>query len=172
MTVIRAKRFALIGKSGAGKSTVADQIFRDYGIRRISTGAICRQISKLLFGNDDKASTQLIDDALTQIEPSIFLRAALRDVAPDEQICVDSLRFAADYRIARAEGFQIIRVTASDETRTHRLKGRGQVFIHDVDGMHRSETELDTSIVDFLIQNDGKREEIEVTLRSIFARGA
>lgn len=172
MTAARAGRFALIGKSGAGKSTVAEQIAQDYGIRRISTGTICRKISMLLFGNEEKASTQRIDDALTQIDPSIFLRAALRDAAPQESICVDSLRFSADYSFARDQGFEIIRVTASDETRTRRLAARGQAFNLDVDGRHRSETELDTAEADFTIHNEGTKDEIEAALRSIFFRGA
>ncbi|MBB3387215.1 cytidylate kinase [Rhizobium sp. BK609] len=151
---------------------MAEQISRDYGIRRISTGTICRQISMLLFGNEDKASTQRIDDALTQIDPSIFLQAALRGAAPEERVCVDSLRFAADYNLARAQGFEIIRVTASDETRTRRLAARGQVFNLDVDGRHRSETELDTAEADLTIHNDGTKNEIEAALRSIFSRGA
>lgn len=171
MKAARARRLALIGKSGAGKSTVAEQISAGYGIRRISTGTICRQISMLLFGNEDKASTQRIDDALTKIDPSIFLRAAMRGTLPDEPICVDSLRFSADYGLARDEGFAIVRVTASDETRTRRLAARGQVFDLDVDGMHRSETELDQAEVDFTITNDGTKDEIEAALRAIFSRG-
>lgn len=172
MKAARGGRFALIGKSGAGKSTVAERIERDYRIRRISTGTICRQISMLLFGNEEKASTQRIDDALTQIDPSIFLRAALRGAEPSESICVDSLRFSTDYSLARERGFEIIRVTASDETRTRRLAIRGQVFNLDVDGRHRSETDLDTAEADYTIHNDGTTDEIEAALRSIFSRGA
>ena len=123
----------------------------------------------LLFGNEDKASTQQIDDALTQIDPSIFLQAALRAVAPEERICVDSLRFMADYNIVRAQGFEIIRVTASEDTRTRRLAARGQVFNIETDGRHRSETELDTAETDFTIYNDGTKDEIETALRSIFS---
>ncbi len=170
MTSAGTRRFALMGKSGAGKSTVGEWISQHHGIRRISTGIICRQISQLLFGNEDKASTQKIDDALTQIDPSIFLQAALRGVAPEEKICVDSLRFAADYRLARAQGFEIIRVTASDETRARRLASRGQVFSLDIDGKHRSETELDIAVADFTVDNDGTKEEIKAALLSIFSR--
>lgn len=172
MTPSRAGRFALIGKSGAGKSTVAEQIEREYGIRRISTGTICREISMLLFGNEEKASTQRVDDALTQIEPSIFLRAALRGIESEAAICVDSLRFLTDYDLARDEGFEVIRVIASDETRICRLTARGQAFNPDVEGRHRSETELDTAEADFTIHNDGTKGEIEAALRSIFSRGA
>lgn len=169
MSVERVRRFALIGKSGAGKSTVAEQISSNYGVRHISTGAICRQISMLLFGNDDKASTQRIDDALTPIDPSIFLRASLRDVQQDEPICLDSLRFSADYDLARYQGFEIIRVTASSEKRTKRLATRGQVFDLEIDGNHRSETELDFVSVDFTVLNDGTKDEIKDALRSIFS---
>lgn len=151
---------------------MAEQIERDYGIRRISTGSICRKISMLLFGNEEKRFTQRIDDALTQIDPSIFLRAALRGAAPEEPICVDSLRFSADYSLAREEGFEIIRVIASDDTRRRRLAARGQVFNLDVDGRHRSETDLDAAEADFTIHNDGMKDEIEAALRSIFYRGA
>lgn len=169
MNGARPRRLALIGKSGAGKSTVADIISQDYGIRRISTGSICREISRLLFGNENKASTQKIDDALTQIDPSIFFKAALRGAAEQERICVDSLRFAADYELARAQGFEIIRVTALNETRMRRLEARGQVFIPNVDGKHRSEVDLDTAAADFKIQNDGTEDEIRTALKLIFA---
>lgn len=172
MTALHIRRFALIGKSGAGKSTVADSIAQTYGIRRVSTGKICRAISMLLFGNEDKASTQRIDDALTLVDPSIFLRAALRDSKPQEPICVDSLRFASDYDLARSQGFEIIRVTASDVVRQRRLAARGQVFNISTDGMHRSETELDEALVDFTIHNDGTTEEIDNILRSVVFREA
>ena len=125
MTAFRIRKIALIGKSGAGKSTVAERIAQDYGFRRISTGTICRKISMLLFGNEDKASTQRIDDALTLVDPSIFLRAALREARPQEPICVDSLRFISDYNLARSQGFEIIRVTASDATRERVVLLRG-----------------------------------------------
>lgn len=171
MSVEGVRKFALIGKSGAGKSTVANQIARLSGARRVSTGAICRSISKLLFANEDKTSTQRIDDALTIIDPSIFLKAALRDVKPDEAICVDSLRFASDYQIARSSGFEIIRVVASDKIRAIRLSKRGQVFNPDVDGRHRSETDLDDVLVDFTIENDGTEQAIEAAVRSILCTG-
>ena len=172
MTALRIRRLALIGKSGAGKSTVADHIARAYGIRRVSTGTICRKITMLLFGNEDKASTQRIDDALTLVDPSIFLRAALRESELYEPICVDSLRFASDYDLARSQGFEIIRVLASDATREYRLAARGQVFNISTDGMHRSETDLDEAQVDFTIHNDGTPEEIDSILRSVVFREA
>jgi dephospho-CoA kinase len=166
---IMVRRLAVVGKSGAGKSTAAELIASIHGFRRVSTGVICRQIATSLFGNDHKASTQRIDDALTAIDSSIFLKAALRDIDPDERICVDSLRFNSDLEFARQEGFLVVRVVAPDGLRAKRLAERGQVFDPAVDGRHRSETELDGVEVDFEIVNDGSVETMKDAIAAIFA---
>lgn len=170
MTSFKIIKFALIGKSGAGKSTAAEMIANRYRARRVSTGIICRQISSLLMGNEDKASTQKIDDALIKIDKSIFLKAALRGVAEDESICVDALRFKSDLELARERGFFVIRVTASDQLRSARLRARGQVFDMAVDGRHRSEIELDGSAADLEILNDGSLDTMRQALERICVR--
>lgn len=75
------RRFAIIGKSGSGKSRVAETLSELLGVRHIRTGTICRQIARLLFDNEDKQSTQRLDDVLTTIDSSIFVRAALRSAS-------------------------------------------------------------------------------------------
>jgi dephospho-CoA kinase len=60
-------RIALVGKSGSGKSEVAEFLRESRACQVIKTGRICRQIAQLLFGNEDKRSTQLLDDVLTEI---------------------------------------------------------------------------------------------------------
>jgi len=147
-------RFALIGKSGSGKSEVGMILQDSLGLRIIKTGTICRQISRMLFGNEDKRSTQLLDDALTSIDASIFVRAALREVRTEEMFVIDALRFSSDLQIAQARGCTIIRVVADDSTRSRRLKARGQEFNLGTDGQHRSEVELDDAPVDHVIVND------------------
>ncbi|KAB2739908.1 hypothetical protein [Brucella anthropi] len=170
MTPSGTARFALIGKSGAGKSTAAQMIDELYQARRISTGAICRKISTLLMGNEDKASTQKIDDALTTIDKSIFLKAALRDIPIGESICIDSLRFRSDIELARERGIFIIKVVASDNLRVERLRSRGQVFDISIDGVHRSETELEDAHVDLEIVNDGSLDKMRRAIESIGIR--
>ncbi len=171
MTPSGTTRFALIGKSGAGKSTAAQMIDELYQARRVSTGAICRKISSLLMGNEDKASTQKIDDALTTIDKSIFLKAALRGIPEGESICIDSLRFKSDIEIARERGIFVIRVVASDTLRVERLRSRGQVFDISVDGAHRSETELEGAEVDLEIVNDGSLNKMRLAIESIRTGG-
>ena len=159
-------RFALIGKSGSGKSE-AGQILNDQlGLRIVKTGTICRHISKMLFGNEDKHSTQRLDDVLTTIDSSIFVRAALRDVETDEMFVIDSLRFSSDLELARDHGCTIIRVVADDTIRVRRLKARGQVFDLNTDGKHRSEVELDDVQVDHVILNNGTQDDLRKRLSS------
>ena len=167
MTLSRTTRFALIGKSGAGKSTAAEMISSFHGARRVSTGVICREISHLLFGDENKASTQKIDDALMTIDQSIFLKAALRQIPETDSICVDSLRFKSDLQIARDQGFYVIRIVAQEKLRLERLDARGQIFDQALDGCHRSETELDDAEVDLVIFNGGSREKMRLAVEKI-----
>jgi dephospho-CoA kinase len=61
----------------------------------------------------------------------------------------------------------ILRITAPDEERVHRLRVRGQVYNPDVDGLHRSEVELDGVIVDKTIENDGVIDALRSEISSI-----
>jgi len=163
-------RFALVGKSGSGKSYAGRYLSSQLAISHIKTGTVCRQIARLLFDNEDKCSTQLLDDALTQIDPSIFLRAALRPVNPIHGFVVDSLRFREDLALARELGCRIVRIIASPDLRLARLKTRGQNFDPSTDGLHRSETELDDAEVDFEIINDQDPVTFETSLAAIAAK--
>ncbi|MES0863261.1 HD domain-containing protein [Ruegeria sp. SCPT10] len=161
------RQVALIGKSGAGKSTVAKLLNYHAGAERISSGAICRQIAKLLFGNDDKSTTQTLDDALTKIDPSVFVNAALLTAPVGRPICLDSLRFKSDYEIAKRRGFTVVRVIAPDDVRVARLTQRGQRYDLVKDGSHRSETELDEVDVDYTVENSGDIEALENSVRTL-----
>lgn len=165
--MIPPARFALLGKSGSGKSSAGLVLSRHLGIRHIKTGAICREISRLLFGNEDKRSTQMLDDALTPIDASIFLRAAVRSLDERESYVIDALRFGQDAELARALGCTLIRVVAPPELRHSRLDKRGQAFDPEVDGAHRSEIELDDIEVDHQVLNDTDVASFEATLLAV-----
>lgn len=160
-------RLALVGKSGAGKSEVSRRLTETHAFASVKTGAICRAISKLLFGNDAKSSTQRLDDALTTINPSIFLTASLRGASLDQDVVVDSLRFVDDVSLVRELGFKTLRVICDDTLRHSRLIARGQTFDPGVDGLHRSETELDDQPADYEIQNQGSLKDLNAAIDSI-----
>lgn len=162
-------RVALVGRSGAGKSEVSRLFSTMAQCRVVKTGTICRSISQMLFGNESKRSTQLLDNALTAIDGSIFLRAAMRDLG-EEAALIDSLRFHSDFELARNAGFRILRVTAPDELRYPRLAGRGQEFDPATDGLHRSETELDEVDTDYHIENRGGLDDLKIRVFEIIDR--
>ena len=125
----------------------------------------------MLFDNEDKRSTQRLDDALTALDPSIFLRAALRPIKIENGFVVDALRFREDLNLARDYGCKIVRISAPDEFRFTRLAERQQVFDRQTDNQHRSETELDGAEVDFEVVNDADLVSFEEKLAEIVARG-
>lgn len=160
-------RIALIGKSGSGKSEVSRYLASVHGFSIIKTGAICRAISMTLFGNEEKSSTQRLDDALTAIDPSIFLRASLRTADLSADVVVDALRFAEDFQLANSLEFRTLRLKSGAQMRLQRLTARGQGFDLAAEGLHRSETELDGVAVDFEIENVGPVSDLHAALDSV-----
>jgi cytidylate kinase len=146
-------KVALSGASGSGKSWVAHYLVERHGFVRASTGDICRAISTILFGNNDKASLNQVSEAIRGIDETIFVRAALRGIrAP--RIVLDSVRYLSDIPIVRAAGFQVWRIDCPSRERAVRLAARGQA-IQDSDLQHASESELDRGPFDVLVSNFG-----------------
>jgi dephospho-CoA kinase len=156
-----SKLIALIGKSGAGKTTVADMLASELRVQRLRTGEVCRKIAQLLFGSDSKDNTQLLDDALTQIDSAIFVKAILRDKTLWSNGCVlDSLRFKADFDEVKKLGFVTIAVSASRQLRNSRLIQRGQEFSA-ISENHRGEMELSAAMADYEIINESTLPELK-----------
>jgi len=101
------------------------------------------------------------------IDPSVFLKAALRPLKADDSFVVDSLRFRSDLEIAQELGCKVIRLKVDGSLRLQRLKQRGQVFDIRTDGIHRTELELADIPVDHEIENIGSLEELEQVARTI-----
>lgn len=165
----RPIRLALLGKSGSGKSRAGEFLSQHLGVEHLKTGFVCRQISRLLFANEDKGSTQLLDDALTPIDPCIFLRATLRHITDNQGFVVDALRFHEDLVLAREYGCRVVKIVAPEDMRLQRLVERGQAFDPAIDGEHRSETELDNVLVDYEVANDSDIAALERVLSRIVA---
>lgn len=158
--------FALVGKSGAGKSSFGKLLASELDIPYVKTGKVCRTISKILFGTESKDDTQALDDALRTIDQSIFLKATLRESIALKGGIIDSLRFYSDYELVKSMECIVIRVTCNDEVRRNRLKGRGRALTN-INEEHCSETDLDMVNVDFEYDNSGDSEELHKNVLKI-----
>src|SRR5690625_832560 len=85
-----------------------------------------------------------------QVEKSMRVWENMKDV---KGIVIDDLRQPNEYEWAKANGFIIIRVNASDEVRLARARKAGDVFSEE-DLRHETESHVDKFVVDYEIQND------------------
>lgn len=145
---------ALYGRSGSGKTTVAEYLVFKYGYHHARTGLACRHICQLLFGSESKTLLNQVADALMTIDKNVWLRAALLNAS--EPIILDSVRFLDEYEYLKQRGFLIWRIDASFEERIKRLGDRGQEFAPLIDDSHPGEVELENSEFDFRILNNGR----------------
>jgi len=145
---------ALVGKSGAGKTTVALYLVDHYGYQRASVGQIVRQITRLLYQGEAKRELNRVTDALMTIDETLLMHAALSAMESTAPVVFDSVRYASEYRHLCAASFVIWRVEASLSVRLERLRSRGQAYHPDEDEAHLSETELDSAPQQSVIFND------------------
>jgi len=145
---------ALYGRSGAGKSEIAQILVADFGYTHYKTGDACREIARRLFGSEDKTLLNRITDALRAIDNDVWLRAALPTTEITDPIVFDSLRFPTDYEFLQAKGFALWRVEAPPALRVERLAARGQQFDPQHDESHPAEVSLAEHMFDVTIEND------------------
>lgn len=158
-------RIALIGKSGAGKTTIAEHLRETHDFYQASTGALCREVGALLFETPSRAILNQLADALIGVDQLVWVRAAIAG-APQGDVVLDSLRTLEEYELARREGFEIWRITAPPDVRVARLRGRGEQYALEEDDAHRFERELDEVLVDEEVINSGDLtpEELRTTI--------
>lgn len=145
---------ALTGRSGTGKTTIADHLVARHGYFRCSTGNACRQICRSLFGSESKTLLNAVTEKMKEIDPDVWLRAALVGVPSGAPVVFDSMRFVPDWNYLAKLGFKTIRVTAPQQLRIARLRNRGQIYDPDVDDLHPAEVELEHHHCDAVISND------------------
>ncbi len=145
---------ALCGRSGSGKTTVAEYLAEAYGFAHYRSGDLCRRICNDLFGDDAKAMLNAVTAAMRSIRPDVWISAALRGMRDDELVVFDSMRFEGDYERLRRAGFTLWRIEAPLDRRVARLRARGQEFDPSADDQARPEVELDGHEFDYVIDND------------------
>jgi dephospho-CoA kinase len=148
-------KIALVGRSGSGKTTIAEYLRQKYLFAICSTGLRCRVLAREFFENESKTTLNLLTDALRKIEPGVWLKVALRDAPESSQrIVIDSIRFPEDLLLVKNQGAVVWRVDCSNELRVERLSRRGQSYNIETDDKHITETALADISVDDVIVND------------------
>lgn len=169
MSPTTPRNIALYGRTGSGKTTVAEVLVREYGYTHRKTGAACRALCSDLFDSEDKALMNKVTDALRDIDPAVWLRAALSqsNVGSAPPVVLDSIRFRPDYQYVIDRDFVTIRITAPPDARVERLTGRGQQFDLLRDDLHPAEIELSSERFDFTIDNVGSLSGLMVEIRRV-----
>ena len=144
---------AIYGRTGSGKTTVAEYLATKYGYTRSNPGSAVREISKFLFNSDAKTLLNRICDAMKEIDENVWLRRALLTIDPEQLVIFDSMRFQNDYEYLSKHGFRLWKISAPLEIRMARLQERGQEFDPLIDELYRGESELENYYFDTYIDN-------------------
>lgn len=120
----------LVGEIGSGKGTVADYLQKKYH-------ATYHRFSKMLKDVAERLYIPVSRDVLIRISEifrknfgeDIMARVIAKDVEsdPHEIVVVDGARRLADIEhLSKLQGFHLLYITASLETRFYRIKNRGE----------------------------------------------
>ena len=120
-------KIALYGRSGSGKSLISRLLVDQYGFERYSSGELCRELSRALFGNEDRANLNLLSEKVREIDPHLWIAAALRRATGD-RIVFESVRYPEDLDYLQPAGFAIWLVDCPETLCQQRLHQRGQKF--------------------------------------------
>jgi AAA domain len=146
----------LIGDAGAGKTTVAELLVKQFGYARVS---FAESLKVMLDTQTDRTRLQEFGtDVVRAYEPDAWVRLFLYlnkvrfDTSPPALV-VDDTRFRNEVDELVQDGWRTCRVSAPLDLRIARLKANGKY----VEGMfaHSSEQELRDYQAEFRIVNDG-----------------
>lgn len=164
------KNIALSGKSGSGKTTIAEYLVNKHGYSICNTGKSCREICNILFESESKSLLNKITDAIKQIDKNIWLKKALSEADNTRPIIFDSMRFSEDYDYFKSSGYVSIRIECHEDIIIERLNKRGQKIDPANDFAHKAETDLDGLEFDHTIMNNSSVDKFYEEIDSILEK--
>ncbi|WP_206529604.1 AAA family ATPase [Brevibacillus sp. SYP-B805] len=164
-------KLALTGRMRSGKDSVAAYLASQYGFARFAFGDGIRKVCRELFPDQmaqarkPRALLQGVGQAMRAFDEDVWIRQCLEEIEGEigyyeahgyhgPNVVITDLRQPNEYARLRAEGFVIIRVNASDETRIQRMIDAGDEFDDDT-LTHDTEQHVDSFAVDYEIDNNG-----------------
>lgn len=182
-------RICLTAKMRAGKDSVATLLSVDHGFASpIAFGHALKDAAHRIYPDvprepKPRALYQFMN-VMREYDPDVWIKHAQKrvDYALEQRstkgVVITDARQSNEIAWVRANGFTIVRVTASDDVRIARAQRSKDVFDYE-DLTHPTELEIDTFDVDYELSNDGEYadlvaevERLVVALRSDMAKGA
>lgn len=160
-------KIAVCGKMRSGKDTVSDYLVKEHKFTKFAFSDGIHKVGRLLFPREfygaekPRKLLQDIGQHMRRVDPNIWVGFTFQQIeyVNANFIVISDLRQPNEWQALKEDGFFIVRVNASDETRLERSIAAGDNFtIHDM--QHETEQHIDSFLVDFDIQNDGTLEEL------------
>lgn len=125
-------KIAILGKSGAGKDTVADYLIEKYGFTKIRFGTSLYEICEKYFGmkNKDRKLLQDVGLAMRSVKPTVFVDLAEQEILnTNTNIVVSDLRQPNEYEMLKKNGFEFLYIESDLNKRIDRLEKRDNIKI-------------------------------------------
>ncbi|WP_205439450.1 AAA family ATPase [Halobacillus ihumii] len=155
-------KIAICGKLRSGKNEVADTLTDYFRFTQFAFSNGIKEVGKLLFPNEfnrrekPRQLLQRLGQKLREVHPNIWVNYTFNemDEVGAKRIVVTDLRQPNELEALKEDGFHIIRVNATDETRLKRSREAGDDFTLK-DMQHETELHVDSFEVDYDIDNNG-----------------
>ena len=164
-------KILIVGKLRSGKSEIARHLKHNHGFEEITFGGMLKFYADKIFNHGDTGGKpreiyQKFGQACRQVDENVWVKHAdfayrmALDSRATRGIVVSDGRQPNELVWARANGFIIIRVEASESMRLERAKQAGDIF-NEGDLAHDTEQHVDKFDVDYTIVNDGSLSDLK-----------
>jgi hypothetical protein len=182
---VTVTKIAICGQLRSGKDAAGDRFRLHHRFRAFAFADYVKKTAHTLFPHipaDPKPRRlyQQIGEKACEIDPLVWVRLTERQIGfhidgsislgdEDIRVIITDLRKPAEYEWARANGYSIVRITASEDVRLARAKAAGDAFELE-DLAHDTESHVAGFGVDFDIVNDGSLAELHEKVDEVVAK--
>jgi len=160
-------RIAFGFQARCGKDTAADFLVFKYGGEKFAFADPLKEIRDFaqetlgIPNVKDRAFLQFLGDWAKKHDPNIFVTTLTRSLPGDKNVYVSDVRFKQEFDFLRSQGFLLIRI---------KRKGVSASTNDENINAHESEHSLHTAPWDYVLKNNGTREELFQKLCDIVHR--
>lgn len=118
---------AFAGHMGAGKTTMANLVAKEFGYVKMSFADGVREIKDLLF--PDAKGRKILQDIgmkMRDIDQNVWIKYAFSKMKPEKKYVIDDVRFKNEVDCLLANGWLIFKLEASPAVRIERLEKIGK----------------------------------------------